>query len=60
VVMVVTCNEILHDTARLEETDVFPIGESVGHAWDTAIGVDGEKLWCLLVVLGNIDLVRFV
>ena len=58
--MVVTCNEILHDTARLEETNLFPISEGVGHARNTSIGVDGEKLWCLLVVLGNIDLVRFV
>ena len=59
-VVVVSCDEVLHDTTRLKQTDLLFIAEGIGHARNAAIGVDGEKLWCLLLVLGDVDFVRFV
>ena len=53
-------DKILHDRARLEETDEFPIRESVSEGWNTAIRVDFQKPWLLLGILLDVDFMNFI
>lgn len=57
---VVSLDEIGHDASRLKEPDLLSIGKGVGECWNASVWVDGEKLWLLLLVLAEIDLVCLV
>ena len=59
-IFVVLLDEILHDRARLEETNNLPISEGVCQSRDSTIGVDFEKPRLFLDVLSEIDMVRLI
>ena len=44
VVRIISINEVLHDTARLEEIDGLAVGKVISQCWDAAIGVDLQEL----------------
>ena len=57
---IVSLDDISHDTTRLEEVNLLSIGKGIGECWNTAIRVDGEEVWLLLLVLAKVDLVCLV
>ena len=54
-ILIILFYEILHNRARFEKANGFPIRERICQSWDSAIGIDLEEPGFLLDILLDLD-----